>query len=65
MSYPEAQLPAAAEHMPHDLCASKHFSQEMREDYFFFLALVLEGESFVGFSIAPERMRRLLTVSVG
>ena len=65
MSFFEAELPAAAEHMPHDLCTSKRFSQKLREDYFFFLALVLEGESLVGFSIAPERMSRLLTVSVG
>ena len=33
--------------------------------YFFFFVLVLEGESFAGFSIAPARTRRLRTVSVG
>lgn len=43
----------------------RRHTQVQKADYFFFFALVLEGESFAGFSMAPERMRRLLTVSVG
>ena len=46
--------------------ATTSVRKEFREiSYFFFFVLVLEGESFAGFSIAPARTSRLRTVSVG